>query len=691
VNPLGQYRALGHAGTADLAKAAARRTGRVLRNALSRPAAPLEERALLAAFGVEEPASLAERIFARPNVIADVASLRIALARAPEARARALLRAEAAASQRFQIFGQEVSFEGREIDWSYDAGCGRSYARLRAGDPALLQAGMDPKYPWALGRMEQALALGQGFIASDESAARARFSQAFVAQVRSFLDANPMGLGVHWITPMEVALRAANLAIALLMFEGAEAVGAPAFLLRLLGALGDHARFVAEHLEDQGAVPNNHLVANYVGLFVVSALFPELPLAPRHAALAVHGLRRELEDQVLADGYAFEGSVPYHRLSTELFTLALMAAGRQGFELGKGYTARLQRMFEVAAAYCSECGLAPQVGDNDSGRALPFADRPSLEHGYLASLGAALFNAPSLKQEGAPFCDEALWLLGDAGRWAYDQLAAHRPPPCFSSREGGLHVLRVADAVLTVCAGPKGQRGVGGHNHHDQLSFELHVGGVPVVVDPGTGQYTRDPEARNRLREASAHNTLSVDGRPLGPLDPRRLFALPDPHPAQVLALTASERLARVEVQTHAFAPVTVTRAFLLDGQARALGVVDRFEGRAEADGAHRVTSWLHFPDPAVAIRPATHAERMRAQQVPFGPRSLAEQALVLGPAETPRAVVLFEEGTAVRLLPSLYSAGYGEQREARAVALEWSLRLPARAAWVVLWADKIS
>lgn len=674
---------LGHASAADLAAAAARRTGRKVRNALARPPSPLDERALLQGFGLDAPSALAERVFSqRPNLIADGRSLAAALERNPGARERAVARAEAVARGELSVFGMRVSFGGRPIDWSFDAGCGRSYPLRPCGDPALLVPGMDPKYPWALGRLEQLLALGQGFVAATEAAARARFAHAFVAQIRAFLQANPVGMGVQWLSPMEVALRAANLAVSLLLFDEAEAVRAPAFLLQVLAALAEHTRFVALRLEDQGAVPNNHLVSNLVGLFVVSALFPELPGAARHAALGVDGLRRQMALQVLEDGYAFEGSVAYHRLSVELFTLAFVVAGRHGFELGPRYAERLRRMYEVSAACTSRRGLAPQIGDNDSGRALPLADRSGLEHGYLATLGAALFAEPRLKREGAPLCDEALWLLGEQGACTFERLAPHPPPSAFSSRQGGLHVLRAGEAFLAVSAGPKGQRGVGGHNHQDQLSFELHLDGVPVIVDPGTGGYTRDPITRNRFRAGPSHNTLSVDGRAQAPLDPKRLFALPDPHPAELTALAQGDGLARVELRSRAFAPATVHRSLLLDARVGALGGVDRFEGT----GAHRVTAWLHLPDTQVHLRPPSEAERARARRVPFAPRAFAARALVLGDPASPRAVVLLEEGTHVRLVASTYSPGYGELLEARTVVLEWSLAFPARAAWVVLW-----
>lgn len=684
MNALSYYRAIARANAGDLARAAARRASRALRDTLAPPPVPPDERRLLAAFGIADRAALAQRIFvSRPGVVADARSVRAALEGAPGARARAIARAEAAAARRFRVFGIPVAFPaGLPIDWSLDAGCGRSFPLRPVGDPALLPPGMDPKYPWVLGRLDHAVALGQGFVASSDPAQRQRFAAAFVTQVSDFLLSNPVGQGIQWLMPMEVALRAANLAMALMLFAAAEAVRAPSFLLLVLRALSEHTLWVEQHLEDRGAVPNNHLIANHVGLLVVSALFPELPQASRQAALALGGLRAEIDHQVLPDGYSFEGSVPYHRLSLELFTLAFLAGSRNGFDFGARYLERLEKMFQVAAAYCSQRGLAPQVGDNDSGRALPFADRASLDHGYLAPFGAALFSEPTLKLHGATFPDEALWTLGEAGRWTFDQLQSHRSPAGFSSPEGGLHVLRAGEAVLTVCAGPKGQRGLGGHNHHDQLSFELHLGGAPVIVDPGTGQYTRDPGQRNVFRGTAAHNTLRVDERELGPMDPQRLFALFDDHPAEVTAFAPGGRLAWMDVRTAAYAPVSVMRSFFLDAQARALCVVDRLEGC----GLHRVAARLHLPDVALSLRPASDAERWRARQVPFAPLTFAEQAFVLGPADAPRAVVLVEEGTSAREIPAPYSPGYGEVHEARAISLELERELPARAAWVVLF-----
>lgn len=671
---------------ATLAKVAARRALRLARNAVTRPPRFTTEQ-LLGAFGATSVDQLPSRVFddrtgstwCEPSQRASVVT---AVRRLEGAVDRALARAERAARQQFDVFGVAVSFEETGlVDWFLDPVSGYRYSLVPVAD-LKLPPGSDPKYPWAIGRLDQLLALGQGYWVAANAAQRDRYAQAFVRQLSDFLRANPVGMGIQWLCPMEVALRGANIAQALLMFSDAPQVRDGAFLCRVLTALAEHAAYVESNLEDEGAVPNNHLVSNHVGLLVMGLLHPDLPGAARQVKLGLAGLRAQMAEQVHPDGCSFEGSIPYHRLAVELFTLAQLVATGSGVELGVAYTRRLERMFDVARAYCSERGLASQLGDNDSGRVFPLRDRESLDHGYLAPLGAALFSSPELKAQSDVLPDEAAWLLGESGRARFERLEAGAVEASFSSVTSGWHVLRGGGAVVTVSAGPNGQRGVGGHSHLDKLSFELHVDGAPVIVDPGSPTYTRDPGVRNAYRRTAAHNVMQVDDREQAALDPSRLFALVADPGARVDVFQTGAGVDRLVGRHLGYAPLTVERTLTLDKRARTLAVADVAEG---SGGVHELSVRIHLPDVQARLAPLTAelAERVsRALEAPRGAGAVVE----LGPAHASTARIVFGEGIEVSLQPSQQSPGYGQTREAVTVVARRKADLSVEGGGLIGW-----
>jgi hypothetical protein len=687
---LDYYAAMARMAPGALAKSAVRRVQGVARQALYRRRGQVDEAQLMESFGAaraEDLVALAldHRTSRAWCELSQRESTRAAIEKLPGAKARTLERAMKALRQEWDVFGTPVSFsEGKPVDWSLEPVSGRRYPVESVERMPLHVTGMDPKYPWVMGRLDSALALAQGAWVADSDAQRARFATAFVAQTLDFLQANPVGMGVHWTCPMEIGLRAANVAQALVMFSDRPEVRRPEFLVPVLGALAEHCAWVEAHLEDRGAVPNNHLVSNHVGLLVTCLLFPELPGAPHRVALAAHALRTEMDAQVHAEGTSFEGSIPYHRLSVELFTLAYVVARGAGVSLGPAYETRLRRMFVASRNWSSELGLAPQIGDNDSGRVFPFQEREDGDQGYLAGLGAALFNDVGLA--GGEFPDEAAWLVGDAGLERFRALAPAPAPASVSYAEGGFHILRGEGVVLTVSAGKQGQRGVGGHSHNDKLSFELHLGGRPVIVDSGTGSYTRDPALRNAMRSTAAHNTLQVDGAEQAPMDPARLFALPEDARARVVAFQPGALHDRLVVRhdgyRHLASPVGIERTFFLDRHVRALAVGDRLVGT----GRHDVVGRLHLPDgQARWCEPA--AEVMaRAGRVQEGPEAFDARAVEIGPAEAPVGWLLLGRGLETSLVPSRYSPAYGRVVPAVSVEFRRQLTPPAWLGWVFVF-----
>jgi hypothetical protein len=352
---------------------------------------------------------------------------------------RAVARAEAAAQGRLAVFGRtvDVSRPGGGTDWQLDPIHGGRFAGWAPSAELPPAPGLDPKMAWAVGRGEQWVALACGAVLAGPRGAP--LAEALAVSVKDFAAANPVGHGVHWTCAMEVALRALNLLLArwIVSTRGAPADAAlAAETARLFVASG---RFVLAHLEDDTAVPNNHLAADWLGLLACAAALPGWPEAPRWRAHALAGLRGAIAGQVHEDGTSFEGSLPYHRLATELFAVGALLAHACGEGLGAAYVSRLGGLFRAARALLASSGELAQIGDNDSGRVLALRERGPTEGGYLLPLGAALLRDPALLAGPGPGeAAEVAWLLGPGAlRWlARARRAARASPPAGSTRSG---------------------------------------------------------------------------------------------------------------------------------------------------------------------------------------------------------------------------------------------------------------
>jgi hypothetical protein len=603
-------------------------------------------------------------VFCHPSRQPDVQR---ALGQLPGAHEEVLARAELARAGTVEAFGRLLSVRG-ESSWRSDPLSGVHWDRAPARGLTVTAEGRDPRYPWALGRLDAVVSLAQACWLAPEHART--WTSALTQWTQSFRAANPPGWGLQWACTLEVALRAVNLAVA-------QALAGP-WLPKPLHAefaedLSAHVQYVRAHLEDAGRVPNNHLLAGLSGLATVALLCPSA--GPRGlAGWACRALDRELERQVHADGWSFEGSAAYHRLSLELVVVpwVLRLQRRRDARLPR----RLHRMFRVVRDLVDARGEAPQVGDTDSGRGLQLRGRRPCEQHYLLPLGAALTGDPLLKVPGHAPTEELVWLLGAAGLATFDALPALGRARSRRSDAAGIHLLRSGGAVVACSAGANGQRGVGGHNHNDKLGFSLHVPGGLLVADPGSGSYTRSRAVRDAFRSVHAHAVPTVDGGEQSEL--RRPFALGASPPCRVTGWACAEGavLLRAELSGRAW----LERAWLLDGGRGALVITDSVRAR----GAHELLLGVPFADEQARIRRLTEAERAAAARLlGTGP---GVTCVEVGPADAPLGRVVGEAAVCWSLAPSLYAAGYGEVRPARRAVGRVAFEGGRRVRWCVTW-----
>jgi hypothetical protein len=427
----------------------------------------------------------------------------------------------------------------QRLDWHSDCKSGyrwrpgEFYRDVRYGHVP----GVDIKVPWELSRFQHLHRLGQAYVLTH----RRLYRDEFVNEIEDWIENNPPGFGVNWVSTMDVALRAANWLVAAEYFR-AEAELDRRFLQRFYVSLHAHAQHIHRHLEHTGAGTNNHYLADIVGLLYVAVYCPFFPESRRWRGFCLRELTAQMERQVYADGCHFEASTCYHRLALELFFFATLLVTTHGQELphegyrpvaerifGSAYVERLYRMFVAVLHLLKPNGCMPQIGDNDSARWHELAVHEVLDMRYLLTLGAIFFSEPQFKVREFGFGEDALWVFGRRGYELWTTLAG-RSVTAVASRsfpQAGWHVLRRAGDYCLVSCGSNGPGGQGGHAHNDKLSFELVLDGREVVVDPGTYVYTADPGRRNRFRSTRSHNTVMVAACEQNEIS-RDIFRLPD-------------------------------------------------------------------------------------------------------------------------------------------------------------------
>lgn len=414
----------------------------------------------------------------------------------------------------------------------------------------------DVKYVWELNRLQhlQPVAILSG-ITGDRA-----LLKGCLAEIESWIDANPPFKGVNWASGIELSLRVVSILV-VLAFADEDADLTAEQRRKLRACLAAHGYWLARYPSLHSSA-NNHLIAEAAGLFLLGMLAPDLPGAERFAAEGRRILEQEIDRQILADGVGAEQSPTYTCFTIEWYLLAILVADEAGAPLSARLRPHLARAGVPLRTMMDESGEVPRIGDDDEGRVLLAV--AGHEEGYVASVlgGLSAYLGTAETAPPAAKADLRSVFFGKPTE------GAHPPAGWRTFDKGGYTVVRERvqsrDVLLAFDHGPLGFLSIAAHGHADTLAIWLHVDGQPVLVDAGTYLYGSGGAWRDYFRSTAAHNTLTLNAtsssRPAGPFNWR--------HKAKAVLKDATDRTVVAE---H-------------DGYRRAFGVVH--ERRIARDGA---------------------------------------------------------------------------------------------------------
>ena len=377
----------------------------------------------------------------------------------------------------------------------------------------------DHKIIWELNRHQHWLALGRAFWLTGD----VRYRQHCLAELRSWLDANPPLAGINWASMLELGLRSISWTWALAFFVDLSSPDESPWIVDLLLALDRQLTQIERNLSYYFS-PNTHLLGEALALYVCGRSLPLLRCSPDREQRGRRILVDEARRQIAADGGHCERSTHYHRYTLDFYLLALIVARTTNDRAAREFERAVSKLAGAARLLADDRGELPQIGDDDGGTLFPIAGRPPCDIRDSLAVAAALLDRPELQIGAAP--EEAYWLLAgpsfghvDVGRafqgrrGGPERPALQKSPKSAALPATGYYVSRSGRGDhLVIDGGVHGYLN-GGHAHADALSLTLTVAGVPLLVDPGTGAYTVNQALRDRLRSSQMHNTLVVDGR----------------------------------------------------------------------------------------------------------------------------------------------------------------------------------
>ena len=355
--------------------------------------------------------------------------------------------------------------------------------------------GTDIKTIWEVSRFQFLSPLAQAYQHTGDK----RFLDKAIASIMSWIRVNPAGRGPHWLLPMESAIRLLNWCYAIPFFNSRTELPKD-FLESAAVSLYEHMVFIRNNLERSVFKSNNHYLSNLVGLLPSRLIFPSLDDAGDCTDFAVAALFEEILSQFTPEGINFEGSLPYHRLSTEMVAVGLGIVSRLGCTVPEKVITRVRAIGEFTNFYTALCGETPVIGDNDSGVIIPFfPGQTGNDHRYLNRL---LDLALSLSERDRP--------AGAKSPGAHTAPLRKKAP-------GQSPQVKEADGLVVASYNGSGfffscLKSCQGHVHNDKLSFYPVIDGKPLFVDRGTFSYTGEPEKRVIDRSGASHNAPVVNG-----------------------------------------------------------------------------------------------------------------------------------------------------------------------------------
>jgi hypothetical protein len=418
-----------------------------------------------------------------------------------------------------EFFGQTIDLQN-EIDWHLDLQSGKRFPLTFSKDIDIRFGKYgSAKIVWEINRLQFLLPLAIKYRLTKNEAHLLHW----MYLMRSWVNENPYLKGINWYSNIEINIRLIVWYFCWqILWVDDNSEKSDEFIRFTkevwLPSIYDHCVFSISNPSKYSSA-NNHLIAEYSGLFVAAICWPFKESA-KWSTYAQKGLEKEIIQQHSENGINREEASEYIQFITDLFLIPFAIAKKHKIPFSETYENYLNKIFNYIVNLLDVKGGYAKYGDEDDGKVLVVSIN-SHSNNFLSLLisGAVLFKESKFKKINNEF-DFKNWLLwGDKGKCIYENLEISKNElrSAFYEKEGHFIFKKTSKAdpdkeiYLHFDAAPLGFLSIAAHGHADALSIALTLDGNPIFVDAGTYTYYIEKEWRKYFVSTLAHNTICID------------------------------------------------------------------------------------------------------------------------------------------------------------------------------------
>lgn len=376
------------------------------------------------------------------------------------------------------------------------------------------EAAGDIKFVWEPSRFSSLYTIVRNDYHNDED-----HSEFVIGRILDWIDKNSLNCGPNYKCSQETSLRVLNWLFAVNFYKNSVALTEDRWnkIIESVYWQFDH---VYQNIDfSRICVRNNHAITETLTLYLAGLLFPEMPGAAKWKRDGKRWFEEEIEYQFEPDGSYLQQSMNYQRVVTQLLTLGIALAEKNGERFNdivyQRANANLNFLFQLQD---EKSGKLPNYGSNDGALFFPLNDadyrdyRPQLDALHYVLTGKRLY---------AEEHEDAGWFgITLNNRFGLPDPQHKNGMVVF--KNGGYYVVRRDDRMVFIRYG-----GFRAGVPTDLMHLDVWRNGENVLMDCGTYKYNTEEKWKLYFAGTESANAVMLGENGQKQKGPRFMWFLP--------------------------------------------------------------------------------------------------------------------------------------------------------------------